>query len=93
MKMEKINPNLRKKDATVLLGKHNDDEETVKSDKKLSDGVMVKTSNKIEKDTHKEPVVINNSGWKFPDVSELSDAHKDADPGNMSCVRSRSKAL
>lgn len=66
-----------------LLGKHNDDEEAVKSDKKLSDGVMVKTSNKIEKDTHKEPVVINNSGWKFPDVSELSDAHKDADPGNM----------
>lgn len=66
-----------------LLSKRSDDEEAVKPDKKLPGGVTIKTSNKIEKDTHKEPVVINNSGWKFPDVSELSDVHKDADPGNM----------
>lgn len=44
----------------------------------------VKTANKIEKaDATEAPVAINNSNWKLPAISLLSNSHRQADPGNM----------
>lgn len=40
----------------------------------------IKTTSTIEK---VEPVIINNSNWKFPKVSRLSSERRDPDPGNM----------
>lgn len=64
-----------------LLGKKNDDEA---APAKKHDPIEVNSASKIEKATPAPAATpINNSNWQFPKVSELSDAHHDANPGDV----------
>lgn len=68
-----------------LLAKHDDDASKAKdknSPKETKRELLVNTASKIEK-ANAEPVVINNSNWKLPQVEKLSDEHRKEDPGDM----------
>lgn len=79
-----------KKKRRRLLGRHKDDEEeepgvedrkAKKGLKSMTHDLEVNSVNKIEK---VEPaIIINNSNWKLPDVKELSNDGRKADPGNI----------
>lgn len=68
-----------------LLAKRDDDVSEAKdknSPKETKRELLVNTASKIEK-ANAEPVVINNSNWKLPQVEKLSDEHRKEDPGDM----------
>lgn len=68
-----------------LLAKRDDDASEAKdknSPKETKRELLVNTASKIEK-ANAEPVVINNSNWKLPQVEKLSDEHRKEDPGDM----------
>ena len=68
-----------------LLAKRDDDASEAKdknSPKEAKRELLVNTASKIEK-ANAEPVVINNSNWKLPQVEKLSDEHRKEDPGDM----------
>ena len=77
-----------KKRRRRLLGRHKDDEEgeteegkSQKDAKAVPHDLEVSSVNKIEK---AEPaIIINNSNWKLPDVKELSNDGRKAEPGNI----------
>lgn len=79
-----------KKKRRRLLGRHKDDEEeepgvedrkAKKGLKSMTHDLEVNSVNKIEK---VEPaIIINNSNWKLPEVKELSEVGRKADPGNI----------
>ena len=75
-----------KKKRRRLLGRHKDDELAEEEDKpkhgtKPAPALEVSSVNKIEK---AEPaIIINNSNWKLPEVKELSNEGREADPGNI----------
>ena len=79
-----------KKKHRRLLGRHKDDEDELareeEDDKpkhglKPAPAIEVNSVNKIEKAA--PAIVINNSNWKLPDVKELSNAGRKAEPGNI----------
>ena len=68
-----------------MLAKRDDDASEAKdknSPKEAKRELLVNTASKIEK-ANAEPVVINNSNWKLPQVEKLSDEHRKEDPGDM----------
>lgn len=79
-----------KKKRRRLLGRRKDGEEeepeaedrkAKKGLKPMSHDLEVSSVNKIEK---AEPaIIINNSNWKLPEVKELSEGGRKADPGNI----------
>lgn len=74
----------RKKDAESDTDDADDAKDTKKKPLKpaLHD-LEVKTTDKIEKADASDAPAINNSNWRFPAVSILSNKHREADPGNM----------
>lgn len=85
---EAVDDGESKKKRRRLLGRRKDDEEaeaeegkTQKDAKAVPHDLEVSSVNKIEK---AEPaIIINNSNWKLPDVKELSNDGRKADPGNI----------
>lgn len=63
------------------LGDNTDDQSKKNSAKTLQHDIEVNSVSKIRK---AEPaVVVNNSNWQFPSVTELSNEHRKEDPGNI----------